>query len=141
MEEEDDDDKPCMYTEQANVVQNPIPQAPEVPCKKEEVESQVMKEASRVSERNGIDYKGIWLNNNMPCVVAEIQSGKLLKGNLFFMKYFTQSILFLFLLEIFLKSSAWNFTDRLFQYDSMEELNELSFFDIISPSDLPIFWR
>ena len=86
MDEEEDDDKPCVYTEQANVVHNPIPEPPEVPCKKEEVESQVMKEASRVNERNGIDYKGIWLNNNMPCVVAEIQSGKLLKGNLFFMK-------------------------------------------------------
>ena len=41
MEEEEDDDKPCVYTEQANVVHNPIPEPPEVPCKKEEVESQV----------------------------------------------------------------------------------------------------
>ena len=31
--------------------------------------------------------------------------------------------------------------NRLFQYESMEELNQFSFFDIISPSDLSIFWR
>ena len=30
---------------------------------------------------------------------------------------------------------------RLFDFESMEELNRLSFFDIIHPGDLSIFWR
>ena len=79
MEEED---KPCITT---STVGEAIPQQ-EVPCKKEDVEAEAIKQASKTVGRSGIDYKGIWMNNNMPCVVAQINSGKLLKGNSFFMK-------------------------------------------------------
>lgn len=100
------DENPC-------IVQQPA--AGSVPCDPKEVSARMIEEAEKVSSRKcGIDYKSIWMNNSLPCIVAQINSGKLLKGNTFFMK--------------------------LFGYDSMEELNKLSFFDIISPNDLSIFW-
>ena len=52
----------------------------------EKKEKKILEKSNKPSNRTGIDYKGIWINNSMPCVVAEINSGKLLKGNTFFMK-------------------------------------------------------
>lgn len=75
----EDEEKPCTSFP-------PKDETP-APCVKEEVEAEAIKEASKTNSRSGIDYKGIWLNNNMPCVVAQINSGKLLKGNIFFMKF------------------------------------------------------
>ena len=76
-------------------------------------------------QKSGIDYKGIWMNNSMPSLIVQINSGKLLKGNTFFMKW---------------RRSA-GVRRRLFQFASMEQLNQLSFFDIITPDDLSLFWR
>lgn len=118
-----DGDKPCVSYSVKK--ENDSASHVVMPCKKEDVEAKMIQEASKTSSYNGIDYKSIWINNNMPCVVAQITSGKLLKGNSFFMKL-NQRIAMM---------------HRLFQFDSMEELNQLSFFDIISPSDLSVFWR
>ena len=108
----DSADKPCvMYPMNAK---GDAPTAEDFPCNSSEVNERAVKEMSRGVRRNGIDYKGIWMNNSMPCLIVQINSGKLLKGNTFFMK--------------------------LFQFESMEQLNQLSFFDIISPSDLSLFW-
>ena len=108
----DSPDKPCvMYPMNAK---GDAPGAGDFPCDSSEVNERAVKEMSRGVRRNGIDYKGIWMNNSMPCLIVQINSGKLLKGNAFFMK--------------------------LFQFESMEQLNQLSFFDIISPSDLSLFW-
>lgn len=120
---QDDDNKPCVSYSVKK--ENDSASHVMIPCKKEEVEAKVIQEASKTSSYSGIDYKSIWINNNMPCVVAQVTSGKLLKGNSFFMKL-NQRIAMM---------------SRLFQFDSMEQLNQLSFFDIISPSDLSVFWR
>lgn len=108
----DDKEKPCvMYPMNAK---GEAPTARDLPCDSAEVNDRAVQEISRSVRRNGIDYKGIWMNNSMPCLIVQINSGKLLKGNTFFMK--------------------------LFKFESMEQLNQFSFFDIISPSDLSLFW-
>lgn len=45
----------------------------------------VITEATQ-QQKSSIDYKGIWMNNSMPSLIVQINSGKLLKGNTFFMK-------------------------------------------------------
>ena len=97
----------------------------EVPCDPATVKEKAISEASQSPKKSSIDYKGIWVNNSMPSLIVQINSGKLLKGNNFFMKW-----------EYFR-----HVTPRLFQFASMEQLNQLSFFDIISPDDLSLFWR
>ena len=77
-----DDDKPCV---------GPSPTTPspnqEYPCNPQEVGAKMVKDAEKAASRkSGIDYKSIWINNSLPCIVAQITSGKLLKGNAFFMK-------------------------------------------------------
>ena len=72
------DENPC-------IVQQPA--SGSVPCDPKEVSARMIEEAEKVSSRKcGIDYKSIWMNNSLPCIVAQINSGKLLKGNTFFMK-------------------------------------------------------
>ena len=61
--------------------------SPQAPCDPKEVEERVIKAATSGARKSGVDYKGIWLNSNMPCVIAQLNSGKLLKGNTFFMKF------------------------------------------------------
>lgn len=36
---------------------------------------------------DSIDYKNVWMNNNLPTVVVHIETGQLLKGDELFMKY------------------------------------------------------
>ncbi|KAK8803029.1 hypothetical protein WA588_002188, partial [Blastocystis sp. NMH] len=61
-----------------------------------------------------LDYKRVWMSNNIATVVVHIETGQLLKGNTMFMK--------------------------LFQFSTAEELNRLSLFDIIVVNDLSLFW-
>ena len=57
------------------------------PCDPSNIREKMIEEAEKAGSRKcGIDYKSIWMNNSLPCIVAEITSGKLLKGNTFFMK-------------------------------------------------------
>ena len=74
-----EDDEPCMVHQLGSKT---------VPCDPKEVSARMIEEAEKVSSRKcGIDYKSLWMNNSLPCMVAQINSGKLLKGNTFFMKY------------------------------------------------------
>ena len=82
--DEEGEEKPCISYSSINPSGDTI--QPDLPCKKEEVEKKILEKNNKPANRSGIDYKGIWINNSMPCVVAEINSGKLLKGNTFFMK-------------------------------------------------------
>ena len=62
--------------------------APQTPCDPNNIREKMIEEAEKAGSRKfGIDYKSIWMNNSLPCIVAEITSGKLLKGNTFFMKW------------------------------------------------------
>ena len=77
-----DDDKPCVGPSPTNSSSNP-----ELPCDPQEMNAKMVEEAEKAASRkSGIDYKSIWINNSLPCIVAQITSGKLLKGNAFFMK-------------------------------------------------------
>ena len=80
----------------------------------------------RDSAVDSIDYKKVWISNNIPTVTIHIETGQLLKGNDVFMKY-----------TIF-NDIQFN---RLFQYESTEELNRYSLFDIVILDDLSLFWR
>lgn len=76
-------------------------------------------------EVNFIDYQRVWTNNNIASVVVHIETGQLLKGN-----------------DVFMKSVRFfRLTGRLFQFDSEEEINQLSLFDIVIVDDLSLFWR
>ena len=115
----------AIQTEDVPCVGYPTDVKTEVPCDPATVKEKAISEASQSPKKSSIDYKGIWVNNSMPSLIVQINSGKLLKGNNFFMKW-----------EYFR-----HVTPRLFQFASMEQLNQLSFFDIISPDDLSLFWR
>ena len=115
----------AIQTEDVPCVGYPTDVKTEVPCDPATVKEKAISEASQPPKKSSIDYKGIWVNNSMPSLIVQINSGKLLKGNNFFMKW-----------EYFR-----HVTPRLFQFASMEQLNQLSFFDIISPDDLSLFWR
>lgn len=78
-----DDDQPCTDVPPPNSMNDQ-----ELPCDPQAVSEKIVKDVEKESSRkNGIDYKSIWINNSLPCIVVEINSGKLLKGNTFFMKY------------------------------------------------------
>lgn len=112
------EEKPC-------VVYPPDASAPPSnPAAASTAKEKVMNEVPQ-QQKSGIDYKGIWMNNSMPSLIVQINSGKLLKGNTFFMKWWCGA----------------GVRRRLFQFASMEQLNQLSFFDIITPDDLSLFWR
>lgn len=80
----------------------------------------------RDSAVDSIDYKKVWISNNIPTVTIHIETGQILKGNDVFMKY-----------TVF-NDIQFN---RLFQYESTEELNRYSLFDIVILDDLSLFWR
>ena len=114
-----------LQTENTPYVAYPADVKTELPCDPAAVKEKAISEASSSLKKSSIDYKGIWMNNSMPSLIVQINSGKLLKGNNFFMKW----------------ECSHCVTRRLFQFASMEQLNQLSFFDIISPDDLSLFWR
>lgn len=73
----------------------------------------------------GVDYKQIWCQTNVATVVADLFTGKLLKGNRFFMEW-----------------DRWrSVKNRLFHFSKTEEINALRLFDLVVVDDLSILWR
>mgnify|MGYP000009495442 FL=1 len=73
----------------------------------------------------GVDYKQIWCQTNVATVVADLFTGKLFKGNRFFMEW-----------------DRWrSVTIRLFHFSKTEEINALRLFDLVVVDDLSILWR
>lgn len=74
---------------------------------------------------DSIDYRRLWMSNDIPAVVTIIETGQLLRGN-----------------EMFMEVFALRPVDRrLFHFSSMKELTSLSLFDVIVVNDLSLFWR